>query len=535
MVVYRGLVLGSREFSRIQHVVDGLKAASYVEMAQAVCRRLGWRSADGALAITSCRLLMDRLHRRGMIRLPAPQRAAGERAARRRFGCAERALLELMPQMPCPAELSGPLDVRLIAQEEMRGWRLHMERYHYLGCPSLVGQSLRYAAFIGGELVALLAWGAAALHNPPRDERLGWDVMTKAKRLPGVVQNVRFLILPWVKLPHLASRVLGANLRRLAEDWQARFGYPVLLAETFVDVSRFRGTCYRASNWIYLGQTHGFSRRGASYQRNGQPKAVFVYPLQPHAFERLCAPLAPTEKPAQEVHDMIKLDVTRLPLDGRGGLIQVLRRLPDPRKRRGIRYSLVTVMAISVCATLAGAQSVEAIAQWASDQSKSTLRRLGSWRHKAPSANTFRRIMGEIDVVAMEREVGGWLAKQATFRDQGLAIDGKTLRGSGDGEERPFHLVSAVLHREGLVVGQVRVPDKTNEIKAVEPLLANLNIEGAVVTADAMHTQKETAAYIVEQKRADYLFTVKDNQPTLRQDIEDLHLEVSPPWAQHDR
>jgi hypothetical protein len=246
--------------------------------------------------------------------------------------------------------------------------------------------------------------------------------------------------------------VLGANLRRLALDWQARFGYPVLLAETFVDVSRFRGTCYRASNWIYLGQTHGFSRRGASYQPNGQPKAVLVYPLQPHAFERLCAPLAATEKPAQEVHDMIKLDLTRLPLDGRGDLIQVLRRLPDPRKRRGIRYSLVTVMAISVCATLAGAQSVEAIAQWASDQSKSTLRRLGGWRQRAPSANTFRRIMGEIDVVA---------------------IDGKTLRGSGDGSEKPFHLVNAVLHREGLVVGQVRVPDKTNEIKAVEPLLAN--------------------------------------------------------------
>ncbi len=473
MVVYRGLVFGSREFSRIQRVVDGLKAASYAEMAEAVCRRFGWRSADGALAITSCRLLMDRLHRRGMIRLPEPQRAAVERTARRRFSCAERALLELMPQMPCPAELTGPLDVRLIAQAEARGWRLHMERYHYLGCPSLVGQSLRYAAFIGGELVALLAWGAAALHNPPRDERLGWDVMTKAKRLPGVVQNVRFLILPWVKLAHLASRVLGANLRRLALDWQARFGYPVLLAETFVDVSRFRGTCYRASNWIYLGQTHGFSRRGASYQPNGQPKAVLVYPLQPHAFERLCAPLAATEKPAQEVHDMIKLDLTRLPLDGRGDLIQVLRRLPDPRKRRGIRYSLVTVMAISVCATLAGAQSVEAIAQWASDQSKSTLRRLGGWRQRAPSANTFRRIMGEIDVVAMEREVGGWLAKQSAFRDQGLAIDGKTLRGSGDGSEKPFHLVNAVLHREGLVVGQVRVPDKTNEIKAVEPLLAN--------------------------------------------------------------
>jgi hypothetical protein len=147
-------------------------------------------------------------------------------------------------------ELVGDLVVRPIQPAEQMGWRLHMERYHYLGCGQLVGESLRYAALVGGELVALLGWAAAALHNTPRDRYIGWDSTTRARQLPLVVNNVRFLILPWIRVRHLASRVLAANLRRLGRDWQAVFGHAVLLAETFVDVARFRGTCYRASNWI---------------------------------------------------------------------------------------------------------------------------------------------------------------------------------------------------------------------------------------------------------------------------------------------
>jgi hypothetical protein len=172
--------------------------------------------------------------------------------------------------------------------------------------------------------------------------------------------------------------------------------------------------------------------------------------------------------------------------------------------------------------------------EWAHALRLSTLRRLGCWRARAPSAATFRRVLGNCDVVALEKAVGAWLAKQGDFRGQGLAYDGKTLRGSGDKEAPPFHLVSAVLHREGLVVAQTRVPDKTNEIKAVKPLFDGLDITGAVVTADAMHAQKKACTYFVEQKKADYLFVAKDNQPTLVQDIEDLHMEAFPPSAHHD-
>jgi hypothetical protein len=183
---------------------------------------------------------------------------------------------------------SGPLCVRPIEPEERDGFWLHMDRYHYLGFTKPVGESICYAALLGNELVALLVWGAAVLHNGPRDLHIGWDSATKTRRLPWVVNNRRFLVLPWIRQPHLASRILGANLRRLSRDWQATYGHPALLAETFVDTARFRGTCYRAANWQYLGETLGFSRtRDRGFAPNQRPKAVYVYPLHRRALALL--------------------------------------------------------------------------------------------------------------------------------------------------------------------------------------------------------------------------------------------------------
>jgi hypothetical protein len=190
-------------------------------------------------------------------------------------------------------------------------------------------------------------------------------------------------------------------------------------------------------------------------------------------------------------------------------------------------------MALAVGATLAGAQSLMAIAHWAADQSPPTLRRLGC-RGRVPSEATIRRVLGRVDVRALDERVGGWLAQQAPLAGQALAIDGKSLRGSAEGDTKAVHLVSAVLHRDAVVVAQHRVADKTNEISSPPPLLEPLDITGAVVTADAMFTQTAIATHLVEDKHADYLFTVKDNQPTLRQDIEDLHLQDAfPPSARH--
>jgi len=529
-ISYRGTILGSRQLGQIQRVVDRLGNDQRREdFADAVCKAFAWRRADGRLATASCRLLLARLERRGLLRLPESRRAAGSGRAGKWLGH-----LAAEPVATLSAEqLVGPLVVRPIVESERFWWRAHMDRYHYLGNCHMVGESLRYVALVGSKAVALLGWAAAALHNKPRDDYLGWDAETRARNLPMVVGNVRFLVLPWVRVKNLASRVLGANLRRLSGDWQQRFGHEVWLAETFVDAQRFAGTCYRAANWICLGQTLGFARKGAGYQQHGRPKTVFVYALDKHARERLCA-----VGPRRSYHGkeretaMFKLKVSALPLDGKGGLVEVLRRIRDPRMARGKRYGVTFIMTVAVCAVLAGARSISAITQWAKDQSTATLRRMGCRRQSAPSYSTFSRVLGAIDAAAVDRAVGEWLQSHADeLQDQGIALDGKTLRGSADSGSKAVHLVSAALHADGTVIAQTRVQDKTNEIKSVEPLLDGRDIHGAVVTGDAMFTQTAIAKYIVEQKGADYLLVVKDNQPTLRQAIESLQMEAFPPRA----
>lgn len=233
--------------------------------------------------------------------------------------------------------------------------------------------------------------------------------------------------------------------------------------------------------------------------------------------------------------EKLPLDVEKLPLDGEGGLFSVLGTITEPRKRRGIRHTIQSVLAIAVCATLAGARSFTAIAEWAAEQSREALLKLGCKRRKPPSDRTVSRVMHRVDAAEVDRRVGGWVAQQVQLQGRAISIDGKTLRGSRDGDKPAVHLLSAIVHGSGAVVAQVSVGEKTNEIPCIKPLLAPLDISGGVVTADAMHTQRETARYIVKEKDAHYVFTVKDNQPTLRQDIEALHLDAFPPSAHDDR
>jgi len=424
------------------------------------------------------------------------------------------------------------LTVRPVRCEERARWRELMNAHHYLGFRPIVGQSLWYVATCEEQWVALLGWGAAALKCAPRDAWIGWRPALKFRRLYLLANNVRFLILPEWHLPNLASRVLALNLRRLSQDWERYYGHPLLLVETFADAARFRGTCYRAAGWQVLGTTRGFGKHGPGYVAHGQPKWVLVHPLLPQARESLTAAfLPPCHCLGKETLPMI--DLNRLPLEGEGGLIEMLRILVDPRKRRGVRHPLVTVVAISVCAALSGARGFKAVAEWAKDLSRDTLRRLGSQRWHPPSEPTIRRVLQKLDADRLDVEIGRWLLAQGRVAGQGLSVDGKTLRGAHDLGETAPHLLSAILHQEGIVVAQRAVGEKTNEIPELPHLLAPLAIEGAVVTADAMHAQKETARYVVEVKKADYLFTVKDNQPTLKQDIADLHLEAFPPSAHH--
>ena len=426
-----------------------------------------------------------------------------------------------------------PLDqiiVRPVRCEERARWRHLMRTHHYLGLSSTFGPSLCYVALFQEQWVALLGWGVAALKCAPRDAWIGWSSALRGRRLHLIANNVRFLVLPQGRHPHVASRVLALNTKRLRQDWESYYGHPILLGETFVDPARFRGTCYRAAGWLPLGQTLGFARRGRGYVAHGQPKLVLVRPLCLQARERLLASFLPPSR-----KENLCMDVNRLPLEGEGGLIELLRTVVDPRKPRGVRHPVVTVVAIAACAALSGARGFSAIAEWAQDLSRDTLRRLGSWRWTPPSEPTFRRVLQKLDADALDAKLGPWLLEQGQREGQAVSVDGKTLRRAHDAGAQPPHLFSAILHQEKIVVAQLEVGEKTNEIPELPRLLEPLPLEGIVVTADALHTQENTARYIVEEKKADYVFTVKDNQPTLKQDIADLHLESFPPSAHHPR
>jgi len=232
------------------------------------------------------------------------------------------------------------------------------------------------------------------------------------------------------------------------------------------------------------------------------------------------------------------VDIRQLDIDGRSGLIEYLRLIPDHRKKRGVRHRAISLLAVSVCAILSGAKSYIAIAEWAQRCSQSMLTKL--WCPKSnttgkrvpPSEPTIRRFLTEADAETVDSTVNAWLERQtADAKDRVIAIDGKTLKASARKGERQVHLLSAFLHHPEVVIAQVKVDAKSNEIPAVGPLLGPLDIQGAVVTADALHTQKDTARFIVQEKKADYFFTVKDNQQTLNNDIETLHLEAFPPSA----
>jgi hypothetical protein len=367
------------------------------------------------------------------------------------------------------------LIVRPIRREESARWRQLMRQHHYLGFERIVGEALCYIASRGSQWIALLGWGSAALKCAPRDQWIGWDRGMQFRRLKLIANNVRFLILPGCHESNLASRLLALNLKRLSSDWQQYFGHPVLLAETFVDGSRFRGTCYRAAGWQLLGTTRGFAKCNRRYWRHDQPKLVLVRPLVANAVSRLVAPFLPPfnlnrkEKPWM-------MDINRLPLEGQGGLMDLLQTIVDPRKPRGVRHPVATIVAIAICAALSGARSFCAIAEWAQVLSREALRKLGSKRPTAPSEPTIRRVLQHLDADRLDVQIGSWLLVQCPLAGCGLSVDGKTLRGGHDTHQRAPHLLSAILHQEAIVLGQVAVEEKTNEIPKLPELLEPLPI-----------------------------------------------------------
>lgn len=421
--------------------------------------------------------------------------------------------------------------VRLIRPGERLRWETLMRQHHYLSFTAMIGESLRYVAEWRGQWVALLGWQAAALKCWPRDRWIGWPPVLQYQRLHLIANNCRFLILPHVQWPNLASRILSLNLKRLGADWQAVHGHPVWLAETFVDPARFTATCYRAANWRLLGRTRGFAKQQQTYVPHHQPKWVLIYPLHRRARERLADP--------HDTHGRLPtMNPKTLTPKQLASLHEQIGRLPDCRRRRGIRHQYRTVLTLALAAVLCGARSFAALGEFAASLTQAQLKHLGCrydthrQRHQPPSESTLRRVLQASDAEALDRVLGQWLLAQSDAHDA-VAVDGKTVRSARRPDGSRMQLLSAFLHQQGVTVAQVEVGPHTNEIPEVTRLLAPLDLAGRVVTADALHTQQETARYLVEAKQADYVFTVKDNQPTLKQDIAALGLDAVPPSAPH--
>ena len=222
------------------------------------------------------------------------------------------------------------LKVRLLRGTERTRFRQLMEENHYLGYEHIVGKSLCYVGTHGSEWVALLGWGSAALKCGVRDRWIGWERSLQWRRLHLIANNVRFLILPGCNQPNVASRLLALNLKRLSRDWEFYHGHPILLAETFVASARFRATCYRAAGFEVLGQTRGFAKRNRHYWHHGQPKLVLVRPLVFDARERLIAPFLPPLSSSRK--EPLMIDVNSLPLEGEGGLMDLLKTLTEKRQ-----------------------------------------------------------------------------------------------------------------------------------------------------------------------------------------------------------
>ena len=415
------------------------------------------------------------------------------------------------------SDVLARVTVRLLREDERAAFDGTLENQHYLASARLAGQTLRYVAECDGQWVALLTFSAAALHLKSREQWIGWTPRQRARRLGWVVNNSRFLVLTErQRCPNLASRVLGLVLRRLCEDWQAQWGHPILLVESFIDETRYRGTCYRACGFEAVGLTQGYGRASRDfYQEHGQPKQLYLRELRPRARATLRRGRLPAELAAHE-----EKIAGPCPWRARelGSLLDRFHLLRDPRSGHGLRHRQPFVLACAAVATLMGAGGYQAFEDTCQKFTQRQLKALGcqqdrQGRYAAPSDTTFFRVLTGLDAAHFDSVVGAWLLEQEVSVLERLALDGKVLRGSGRQDGKPLQLFSAVSHRVRLTLAQMPIEEKSNEIPALPKLLRSLPpLVGTLITADAMHCQQESARVITQELGGDYLFGLKGNQ-----------------------
>jgi hypothetical protein len=282
---YRGRDISSEQVTSIRHALSDNPGVSRRALSIKVCEAWDWRQPNGATCDVLCRGLLLQLHRAGHIELPPPRIQVSRP---RRHEVVE--LVELEPK-PLQASLSeiGPVEIRQVRRTPDEALvKSLIAQHHDLGYVHPVGEQLKYLMLALGQPIACMTWSSAARHLGPRDRHIGWSKDARKANIRFLAYQSRFLIMPWVKVPHLASHLLGAISRRLSTDWQQLYAHPIYFTETFVDPNRYRGTCYRASNWTLMGITTGRGKADSTKRPNRPIKQVFGYPLVKDFRQRLC-------------------------------------------------------------------------------------------------------------------------------------------------------------------------------------------------------------------------------------------------------
>ncbi|HDL07500.1 MAG TPA: DUF4338 domain-containing protein [Desulfobacteraceae bacterium] len=274
MTRYCGRDFTNKELEQIRFLIKGNSQFHRAKLSREVCRMFQWLKPDGKLKDMSCRVAMLRMQEDGLIKLPEPLRA---KAVIRKIKFTPAT--DPQDSILCPVNQLPHLQLQMVNKTNSFLWNEYIERYHYLGYTPLPGAQLRYFITANGQILALAGFGAAAWQTSPRDKFIGWDHEQRKRNLHLIVNNARFLILPWVQSKNLASKILALHARQLPYDWEEKYNIRPVLMESFVEKNRFAGTCYKAANWCNVGQTKGRGKLGPPGKISVPIKDVWLYPL----------------------------------------------------------------------------------------------------------------------------------------------------------------------------------------------------------------------------------------------------------------
>jgi hypothetical protein len=405
-------------------------------------------------------------------------------------------------------------------QTAKRRFQKLLDEQHALGSRRPKGRSLyQVICDPAGQWIALVLWTGAFWHLNPRDQWVGWDGVTRSERLQLIVHQARFLVLEQARDSRWSSSILAAAVRDLPAQWEEVFDYRPLLAETFTDPETHAGTSYKAAGWEAVGLSGGEGKHYADlYPGAARPKKLWIKPLEAKAREKLCA----AEVPAAQQAGLASHAAVRCALSAPqlSSLYDVLRALPDPRRRNARRYPIGAVLTLVALGLLRGAVHLSTIVRSAQKLSQAQRKQLrlpfkkGTKFRSVPCYDVFRDVLRGIDLQVLAQRLTQWLQSHTGVLPRTLAVDGKIIR------DHLGLIVALVDTEEGTPVAlAANVEGKGHELKTTQALLASeeVNLLNATVTADALHCQDESAHIITREKGGHYLIQVRDNQPKLHE------------------